>query len=537
MDEQGCAVQLMRSWVTAMPGEFLSCVGCHENPGEIAPTTLALAAGKQPGKLDPWYGEIRGFDFQREVQPVLDKYCISCHDGSGNGLVDLRSEEHFPDYRGKLLSNLGHARLHPEILKKTGGYQQYTPSYDVLIHYIRRVSIEDEVNMLTPGEYHAGTSPLVQMLQKGHHGVELDQESWERLFTWIDLNGPCHGTWNDVFEVQDGVCERRKQLAAMYGAPPVDPEYIPPPAGIGLPDQKMPGLNGPPGANVDQWSHSDEEAWKTREVTGRKEVRISLEHGIDLLLVKIPAGSYMPGDTTGPPDEWPHKAVSIEQPFWMAAFEITNQQYRLFHPAHSSRYYGKRHILPHDRGIDLDGDTQPVVRVSFNEAIAYCQWLTRQTGIEFHLPTEEQWEYACRAGSRDQLHFGSILDDFAPWANLGDRSFGPRLFKSGGVTHMVLDGAALADTTWNDHHQVTAPVGSFMPNPWGLYDMHGNVAEWVIPGSAVHGSGEEGAQVNAIARGGSFYDPPKRARSASRTAYPAWQKVFNTGFRVVAEIN
>lgn len=78
-----------------------------------------------------------------------------------------------------------------------------------------------------PGEYHADTSPLIQMLRKGHHGVQLDAESWDRLVTWIDLNAPCHGTWGEVYPIPDGAHERRMALRRQFGGPKEDPEEIP----------------------------------------------------------------------------------------------------------------------------------------------------------------------------------------------------------------------------------------------------------------------------------------------------------------------
>ena len=109
----------------------------------------------------------------------------------------------------------------------TQGILKYTPAYDALLPYLRRVGIEDDVSLLTPGEYHADTSPLIQMLRKGHQGVQLDAESWDRLVTWIDLNAPCHGTWGEVYPIPDGAHERRMALRRQFGGPKEDPEEIP----------------------------------------------------------------------------------------------------------------------------------------------------------------------------------------------------------------------------------------------------------------------------------------------------------------------
>ena len=90
-------------------------------------------------------------------------------------------------------------------------------AYEALIAYIRRVNIEDQVTMHLLGEYHADTSELVQLLRKGHYGVKLGDSDWDRLITWIDLNGPCHGTWNEVGPVPEAADRRRRELQQRFG--------------------------------------------------------------------------------------------------------------------------------------------------------------------------------------------------------------------------------------------------------------------------------------------------------------------------------
>ena len=124
------------------------------------------------------------------------------------------------------------------------------------------------------------------------------------------------------------------------------------------------------------------------------------------------------------------------------------------------------------------------------------------------------------------------------WANLADLSFSTglgthrgRMMPEGGVTqatggvpHLVLEGAKLADRRFDDHRRVTASVGSYKPNHWGLFDMHGNAAEWTLS--------DEGHD-RKVVRGGSFFDRPARSHSSFRQAYASWQRVFNVGFRIV----
>jgi len=535
LDKEGKAVQLMRSWFTAMPGERISCVGCHETPMDVSGSTPNIAAKGPPRGVSPWYGPARGFDFEREVQPVLNQYCVSCHDGSRVGVADLRSELDGGKAEPKPIGYV--ARLHPAMLEATNGKLKYSPAYDVLIHYVRRVGIEDDVSLLTPGEYHADTSELIQMLEKGHHGIELDAEAFSRLVTWIDLNAPFHGTWGDVFPIPDGAHERRMELRELYGGPMDDPE-------------KIYEISSRPAGTVFASVMSRAE---TREAKGgslslkdeRKQqklvrpVRRQIDlGGVKLSLVRVQAGQFLCGDVNGQADELPQRVIKMDRPFWISECEVTNAQFRRFDPSHDSGYYSKRRDRADGKGLSLNGDEQPAVRVSWDEAMDFCRWLSRCSGLTVTLPTEQQWEYTCRAGSTTPLNYGMVDDDFSAWANMADLSFSTgleihngRMMPEGGVTqatggvpHLVLEGAKLADIRFDDHHRVTANVGSYRANVWGLFDMHGNAAEWTL---------SEYDQDRKVVRGGSFFDRPARSRSSFRLGYPCWQRVFNVGFRIV----
>ncbi|MCD6303653.1 MAG: hypothetical protein J7M21_01675, partial [Planctomycetes bacterium] len=188
LDENGEALQIMRSWFTAMPGEFLSCVGCHEKQSDTASVHYSSATSRRPDEITPWYGPPRGFSFRREVQPVLDKYCVSCHDGKTtcNGKT-------IPDFR----------------VDGTAKFRNFTPSYVALHPYVRRPGPESDYHLTPPMEYHADVSELIQMLRKGHGRVKLDKEAWDRLITWIDLNVPDKGTWSAYRQIAGNIHERR----------------------------------------------------------------------------------------------------------------------------------------------------------------------------------------------------------------------------------------------------------------------------------------------------------------------------------------
>jgi formylglycine-generating enzyme required for sulfatase activity len=244
-----------------------------------------------------------------------------------------------------------------------------------------------------------------------------------------------------------------------------------------------------------------------------------------MTLVPVPAGKFVMGDVRGAPDEFPESAVTIDQPFYMARMEVSNRQYAQFDIRHDSAYIDARGKDRITRGYPVNEPDQPVVRVTWHEAMAFCRWVSQKTGYECTLPTEAQWEWACRAGAATPWPFGDSFDKVRDVANVADSSL------SGW-------GWGRVDANYSDGVRFSAPVGKFAPNAWGLCDMIGNVAEWTRIDYKPYpyaGDGQSKPDLLApkVVRGGSWNDTFRNCRSASRWRYLPHQPVYNVGFRVI----
>ncbi len=518
LDAEGKALQLKRSWMVGMPGERVACVGCHDdqNNGGVA-IKLTTAQQQAPAKLKPWHGVTRGFSFIREVQPVLDKYCVGCHNGKEADRPRLDdSGGHFPN------------------------------SYNALHPFVRRNGPEGDYHVLTPLEFHTDTSDLVQMLRKGHHNVKLDAEAWDRLITWIDLNVPALGTWKEVGGIPADFEKRRYEMRKEYAGIDEDIEAIPNPYVKTEKFIQPPAMPPkPPVPTVAKWPIPAAMAQQLQQSLGTTAMKLDLGDGKSLEMKRIPAGEFAMGDVNGYPDEYPVSKVAIRKPFWMATTEISLEQYQQFNAKHGNGYYDMHYKDQVKPGYLMDVPGFPVIRVSWNEAMAFCRWLSQKTGKQVTLPTEAQWEWAARAGSAAPLWYGDLNSNFSKMANLGDVSL--KKLAVSGVDPQPIQNPGKdvdfvpKDERFDDGVLHLAPCGHYQANPWGLKDMAGNVAEWTrdsyrpYPYKPTAEKDEASSSVKKTVRGGSWYDRPKHARSGFRQNYPAWQKVTNVGFRVIVE--
>lgn len=250
--------------------------------------------------------------------------------------------------------------------------------------------------------------------------------------------------------------------------------------------------------------------------------------------VWIPAGSFVMGQTEPGEkelirelgasryqrycsEEKPRHQVRVDG-FWLGRYEVTNAQYRFFRANHDSHEY---------KGISLNEDRQPVVEVSWEDAVAYAHWLAVRCGRGCRLPTEAEWEYACRAGSETVRFWGDGIREVCTYANVADLSAG-ELWPTWSV-HDCRDGFA-----------ATSSVGSFSPNRFGLYDMLGNVWEWCSDwfGKGYYELGPQsnpqGPQSGAyrILRGACWDSAPRYVRSASRNMRSPGSSGYALGFRL-----
>ncbi len=522
LDKDGNALQLMRSWFTVMPGETQSCVGCHESQGMTPTSKPALAARKRPQEIKKFVADVRGYSYVRDVQPVLDKYCVGCHDGSKPERPNFK--------RGKEIFRT---------VEKAHGFNQ---SYLDLMRYVRRSGPESNQHMLSPLEFHSSTSELMQLLNKGHQGVKLDKQSMDILRTWIDLNVPFHGVWTEVYDQIPWDDHKRRMWALKKYANRTDDqnaitydggiqEFVAPKTVASHADKNVPKADGFPfDSATAEKKHDDSKL--------PKEIVVDMGNNVSMRFTLIPAGQFVMGSNSSFYDEGPAKLEKIEKPFYMAQFETTNKQYNVFDSKHDSGHLD-RHWKDHvNLGYPANRPDQSVIRVSWNDAQKFCEWMSEKFGVKFSLPTEAQWEWAARGGSDKDFWFGNVGTNYGMLENLADYS--TIKFAVNGIDPqpVINPSPHIAyipnDKEIDDGNLIMTEVGQYKPNPFGLYDINGNVSEWTSDNYTETLGGAKVGEGKTV-RGGSWRDRAKWARVTIRRNYEPWQKVYNVGFRVIIE--
>jgi len=277
------------------------------------------------------------------------------------------------------------------------------------------------------------------------------------------------------------------------------------------------GLSGSENHSLAQSNKSDKELPKT--------VTLDCGNGVEMVLTLIPAGTFLMGSPAGGReevfvdfmkgefkrrnmgeyDETQHR-VTLTKPFHMGIHQVTQAQYEAVMGTNPSSFKSTSNL--------------PVECVSWDDAVEFCKRLSAKTGRNVRLPTEAEWEYACRAGTMSPFHFGETISTDQANYN-GNDIYG------NGVK--------------GEFRKKTTPVGSFPANAWGLFDMHGNVSEWCAdwlgPYDTTQATDPQGATngTNRVLRGGSWVSIPNLCRSAFRFFCPPDSIMFFCGFRVVTE--
>jgi formylglycine-generating enzyme required for sulfatase activity len=277
-------------------------------------------------------------------------------------------------------------------------------------------------------------------------------------------------------------------------------------------------------------------------------------------LVLIPAGKFQMGspdsDKDASADEKPQHEVEITRAFYMGVHTVTVGQFQSFvrdagyqteaekdgqggwgYNEQTGKFEGRKQQYSWKNPGWEQTNQHPVVNVTWNDAVAFCEWLSGKEGKKYRLPTEAEWEYSCRARTATRYYSGDDEDSLKEVANIADASFRRKCTEG---TWAV---------TWDDGFPFTAPVGRFKPNSFGLYDMHGNVWQWCADwydekyysnSPAQDRQGPSAGSLRVI-RGGSFGYRPRDCRAASRLRYgpasrlrygPAYRH-SRLGFRVV----
>jgi formylglycine-generating enzyme required for sulfatase activity len=279
-----------------------------------------------------------------------------------------------------------------------------------------------------------------------------------------------------------------------------------------------------------------------------------ITNSLGMKLVLIPAGEYERGssveDKIAAGQERPQHQVKITRSFYLGAYEVTVKEFAEFVKA--AKYKTDAEILENGEGYEPGAralkqrpffnwnnpgfdqtELHPVVNVSWKDAVEFCRWLSQKEKKIYRLPTEAEWEYACRAGTKTRLYNGDSHQLLKLIANVADRDLSAKI-----------NPKQHAWEAWNDGHAFTAPVGNFQANDWGLHDMLGNVFEWcqdwydpevyqrglmVDPTGAPNG-------IQRVVRGGSWFQLLEACRCAYRDGCDPLAVRADLGFRVVCEV-
>ncbi|WP_292992926.1 formylglycine-generating enzyme family protein [Nitrosomonas sp.] len=299
---------------------------------------------------------------------------------------------------------------------------------------------------------------------------------------------------------------------------------------------------------------------------------------LGMKFVLVPAGEFVMGSDESPDilskvypqyerrrveelrDEAPAHRVRITQPFYLGQFEVSVGQFRKFlevsgyipepvedgtgaygyntdydaaKSASGDAFEGRDPKYSWRNAGFVQGDDHPVLNVTWNDAVAMAKWLSEKEGVKYRLPTEAEWEYACRAGTRTRYASGDDAESLLTIANIFDadaKAYWARW------AEFTLSG--------HDNFAFTAPVGSFAPNAWGFYDMHGNVWEWVsdwyaddyYARSPVDDPQGPDDGIVRVRRGGSWHTWSLYARSSYRNWISPNSRYALVGIRLVREL-
>ena len=281
-----------------------------------------------------------------------------------------------------------------------------------------------------------------------------------------------------------------------------------------------------------------------KRILEREGIVIDLSRGRKMTFLWVPPGTFVMGSPEGEGSavaEKPHE-VEITRPFYLSRYEVTRKDFWTFAKGESQYETDaereKRAFALHGgkwvKGAEIrwdkpgfkQGDDDPVTCVTWADADRFCKWLSGRIRRTVRLPTEAEWEYACRAGSKTRFSFG---DDEA------------LLHRHGNFADASAAALVRHDKTQDDGHDTTTKVGSYRPNAWGLSDLHGNVAEWcadrygAYPAGPVKDPQGPDRGMYRVVRGGSWDKLPHQCRSAYRSRLPEDYRAGFLGFRVVIE--